>query len=49
VGSTDKKIVWLEHSGHNLLADGERETVWDTACTWMMARAGDVDGTGVRA
>ncbi|MFN2227211.1 MAG: alpha/beta hydrolase [Anaerolineae bacterium] len=38
VGSADKTLVWLEHSGHNLLVDGERESVWDTAHAWMMDR-----------
>jgi carboxylesterase len=49
VRSGDKRIVWMEHSGHNLLADGEREAVWASAYAWMMERAGDVDGAGVRA
>ena len=39
VASTDKTLVWLENSGHNLLADGERESVWERAFTWMMDRA----------
>ncbi len=40
VGSTDKRLVWLENSGHNLLADGERETVWAQSYGWMMERTG---------
>jgi carboxylesterase len=36
VSSTDKELVWLEHSGHNLLVDGEREAVWEQSHTWMM-------------
>jgi carboxylesterase len=36
VGSADKTLVWLEHSGHNLLADGEREAVWAQSHEWMM-------------
>lgn len=38
VASTDKTLVWLERSGHNLLVDGERETVWMRSCTWIMDR-----------
>jgi carboxylesterase len=41
VASTDKTLVWLEHSGHNLLVDGERESVWAQSYTWMMDRAND--------
>lgn len=40
VGSTDKRVVWLERSGHNVLADGERESVWAESYAWMMERAG---------
>jgi carboxylesterase len=36
VGSTDKTLVWLEHSGHNLLVDGEREAVWEKSYAWTM-------------
>lgn len=35
VSSTQKQLVWLEHSGHNLLVDGERETVWAQSYDWM--------------
>lgn len=38
LASTDKTLVWLEHSGHNLLADGERESVWARSYEWMMER-----------
>jgi carboxylesterase len=38
VASTDKTLVWLEHSGHNLLADSERESVWARSYDWMMER-----------
>ena len=38
VASTDKTLVWLEYSGHNLLVDGEREAVWDQSHAWMMER-----------
>jgi carboxylesterase len=36
VSSTDKTMVWLENSGHNLLADGERESVWQQSYDWMV-------------
>lgn len=36
VASTDKTLVWLEHSGHNVLADGERESVWAQSYDWMV-------------
>jgi esterase/lipase len=36
VSSTDKTMVWLENSGHNLLADGERESVWRQSYDWMV-------------
>ncbi len=38
VGSTDRTLVWLEHSGHNILVDGERETIWERCYTWLMER-----------
>lgn len=38
VASTDKTLVWLEDSGHNLLVDGERESVWAQSYAWMMER-----------
>jgi carboxylesterase len=44
VGSSDKTLVWLEHSGHNVLADGERESVWTQSYAWMMERAGPGQG-----
>jgi len=44
VASTDKTLVWLEHSGHNLLADGEREAAWTHSHTWMAQRAGRPPG-----
>lgn len=40
VASTDKRLVWLERSGHNLLADGERELVWAQSYEWMKRLAG---------
>ena len=40
VTSSDKTVVWLENSGHNLLVDGEREEVWAQSYAWMIERAG---------
>ena len=37
--SEDKTLVWLEHSGHNLLVDGERESVWALSHEWMIGLA----------
>ncbi len=42
VSTSDKTLIWLAHSGHNLLVDGERESVWDTSYAWMMERADQV-------
>jgi carboxylesterase len=39
VASTDKTLLWLENSGHNLLVDGEREAAWAQSYAWMMERA----------
>lgn len=39
VASTDKTLLWLEHSGHNLLADGERESVWARSHAWIRAHS----------
>jgi carboxylesterase len=36
VSSSNKTLVWLENSGHNLLVDGERESVWQRSYDWMM-------------
>jgi len=38
VASTDKTLVWLESSGHNVLADGEREALWARSYDWMLSR-----------
>jgi carboxylesterase len=43
VGSTNKTLVWLENSGHNLLADGEREAAWAQSYEWMMGVSGAQD------
>jgi len=39
VSSTDRTLVWLEHSGHNLLVDRECEVVWEQSYRWMVERA----------
>jgi len=46
VSSTDKTLVWLERSGHNLLADGEREAVWAQSYEWLVERAASQKGNG---
>lgn len=38
IGSGDKTLIWLEHSGHNILVDGERERVWEESYYWMAER-----------
>ncbi len=40
VASTDRRLVWLENSGHNLLIDGERESVWARSYDWMKGLSG---------
>ena len=40
VASADKALIWLEHSGHNVLADGEREAVWARSHAWLVQHAG---------
>jgi len=40
IGSTDKTLIWLENSGHNVLVDGEREMVWEESYAWIRARSG---------
>jgi len=40
IGSTDKTLIWLEKSGHNILIDSEREKVWEESYAWIRARAG---------
>jgi carboxylesterase len=39
VASADKTLVWLENSGHNVLADGEREALWAQSYEWIVARS----------
>jgi len=48
VSSRDMTLIWLEHSGHNLLADGQRESVWSTSYAWMLERA-SAEGAGLSA
>ncbi len=36
VASTDKTLTWLANSGHNLLIDGERESVWAQSHAWIV-------------
>ena len=38
VASADKTLNWLDHSGHNLLVDSEREAVWQQSHAWMLDR-----------
>ena len=40
VSSADRTLVWLENSGHNLLIDGERDSVWALSYDWMMGLSG---------
>jgi len=40
IGSEDRTLVWLENSGHNVLADGERESLWEQSHDWIVERAG---------
>jgi carboxylesterase len=40
IGSEDRTLVWLQNSGHNILVDGERESVWEQSHRWIAARAG---------
>jgi carboxylesterase len=47
--SEDKTLVWLENSGHNLLVDGERESVWALSYEWMMGLAGGPQDASDRA
>jgi carboxylesterase len=43
LAATDKTLVWLEHSGHNLLVDGERESVFTRSYAWLMERSGQAE------
>lgn len=38
IGSADKTLIWLEHSGHNVLIDSERARVWEESYRWMCDR-----------
>jgi len=35
IGSADKTLIWLEHSGHNVLIDAERGRVWEESYSWI--------------
>jgi carboxylesterase len=35
IRSPDRRLVWFEHSGHQLPNEGEREEVWRTAIEWL--------------
>jgi carboxylesterase len=35
VASRDRRLVWFEHSGHQLPNEAEREQVWATAIEWL--------------
>lgn len=39
LGAEDKRLLWLERSGHNALVDAERETVFRETCAFITARA----------
>lgn len=39
VSSRDKELHWLEHSGHNVLLDGERQALYERASGWIEAHA----------
>jgi carboxylesterase len=41
IRSHDRRLVWFEHSGHQLPNEGEREDVWSTAIEWLDRRAED--------
>ncbi len=38
VSSTDKQLIWLPDSGHNLLVDAEKEQVFQASLDWIEAR-----------
>jgi len=40
VGSSDTQLIWLQHSGHNMLVDGEWTTVAARSWEWIGARGG---------
>lgn len=41
VGSADKGIIWLEHSGHGITVDAERELVFQYCLEWIRAHSDD--------
>jgi len=36
-GSTDKELVWLHNSGHNIMVDAERKAVAEKTCEFIQA------------
>jgi carboxylesterase len=42
LGSQDKKLVWFDHSGHEMLRDAQREEVLDAIEEFVVAHAGAV-------
>jgi len=40
IGSTDRTLLWLDKSSHNILVDGERDLVWEQSYDWIVQRAG---------
>jgi carboxylesterase len=39
IAARDRRVVWFEHSGHQLPLEREREAIWSTALEWLDARA----------
>jgi len=39
IRSRDRRLVWFEHSGHQLPNEAEREAVWAAAIEWLDQRA----------
>lgn len=38
IGSSDKQLIWFEHSDHQLTREREKELVWETVGAWIAAR-----------
>jgi carboxylesterase len=38
ISSSNKTLIWLENSGHNVLIDSERERVWGETYEWIRER-----------
>jgi carboxylesterase len=39
IRSPDQRLVWFEHSGHQLPREAEREAIWATAREWLDAHS----------